>query len=163
MTDPALAAVLFIQFAVILAACRALGWAFARLRQPLVVAEMVAGFLLGPSLFGALLPSLHARVFPAGSLHSLYVLSQIGLVLYMFSVGLEFRLDLVTRFRRRAFGVSAAGIAFPFALGGLLAIAMVRSGGVFTATVRPAHAGWFLCAAVAATPFPGPAGLTSER
>ena len=133
MTDPALAAILFIQFAIILATCRALGWAFAGLRQPLVVAEMVAGFLLGPSFFGALLPSLQARVFPTASLHSLYVLSQIGLVLYMFSVGLEFRLDLMTRFRRRALGVSAAGIAFPFALGGVLALAMVGSGGFFTA------------------------------
>jgi Kef-type K+ transport system membrane component KefB len=163
MTDPALAAVLFIQFAIILAACRALGWAFARLRQPLVVAEMVAGFLLGPSLFGALLPSLQARVFPAGSLHSLYVLSQIGLVLYMFSVGLEFRLDLVTRFRRRAFGVSAAGIAFPFALGGLLAMAMVRSGGFFTSQVRPVHAVLFMGAAMSITAFPVLARIISER
>ena len=163
MTDPALAAVLFIQFAIILAACRALGWAFARLRQPLVVAEMVAGFLLGPSFFGALLPSLQARVFPAASLHSLYVLSQIGLVLYMFSVGLEFRLDLVTRFRRRAFGVSAAGIAFPFVLGGLLALAMVGSGGFFTADVRPVHAVLFMGAAMSITAFPVLARIISER
>src|SRR6478672_7685091 len=140
MSDAELAGLLFVQLAVILATCRGLGWLFARVRQPLVVAEMVAGFLLGPSFFGALLPSVQARVFPAASLHSLYVLSQIGLVLYMFSVGLEFRLDLVTQFRRRAFGVSAAGIALPFALGGILALAMVTSGGFFTAQVRPVHA-----------------------
>ena len=163
MTDPALAAVLFIQFAVILAACHALGWAFARLRQPLVVAEMVAGFLLGPSFFGALLPSLQARVFPAASLHPLYVLSQVGLVLYMFSVGLEFRLDLVSRFRRRALSVSAAGIAFPFALGGLLALAMVGSGGFFTAAVRPVHAMLFMGAAMSITAFPVLARIISER
>src|SRR5262249_17603559 len=71
MSDSALAALLFIQFAVILAVCRALGWAFARIRQPPVVAEMVAGFLLGPSLFGAVAPNLQARVFPAASLHTL--------------------------------------------------------------------------------------------
>ena len=163
MTDPALAAILFIQFAIILATCRALGWAFARLRQPLVVAEMVAGFLLGPSFFGALLPSLQARVFPTASLHSLYVLSQIGLVLYMFSVGLEFRLDLMTRFRRRALGVSAAGIAFPFALGGVLALAMVGSGGFFTAGVRPVHAVLFMGAAMSITAFPVLARIISER
>ena len=163
MTDPALAAALFIQFAIILAACRALGWVFARVRQPLVVAEMVAGFLLGPSFFGALLPSVHARVFPGESLHSLYVLSQIGLVLYMFSVGLEFRLDLVTQFRRRAFAVSAAGIAFPFALGGILALAMVRSGGFFTAQVRPVHAVLFVGAALSITAFPVLARIISER
>jgi K+:H+ antiporter len=163
MTDPALAAVLFIQFAIILAACRALGWAFTRVRQPLVVAEMVAGFLLGPSFFGALLPSLQARVFPAASMHSLYVLSQIGLVLYMFSVGLEFRLDLVTQFRRRAFGVSAAGIAFPFALGGVLALAMLKNGGFFTAQVRPVHAVLFIGAAMSITAFPVLARIISER
>src|SRR4029079_19806210 len=163
MTAPALAAVLFLQFAIILAACRALGWVFARVRQPLVVAEMVAGFLLGPSFFGALLPSLQARVFPTASLHSLYVLSQIGLVLYMFSVGLEFRLDLMTRFRRRALGVSAAGIAFPFALGGVLALAMVGSGGFFTAGVRPVYAVLFMGAAMSITAFPVLARIISER
>jgi Kef-type K+ transport system membrane component KefB len=163
MTDPALVAQLFIQFAVILVACRALGWAFARLRQPLVVAEMVAGFLLGPSLFGAVAPALQARVFPTASLHTLYVLSQVGLVLYMFSVGLEFRLDLVTRYRRRAFGVSAAGIAFPFVLGGALALLMVRSGGFFTEQVRPIHAVLFMGAAMSITAFPVLARIISER
>ena len=94
MSDPAL---LFVQIAVILAVCRALGVVFARLRQPLVVAEMVGGFVLGPSLLGWAAPALHARLFPPASLHTLYVLSQVGLVLYMFCVGLEFRLDLVAR------------------------------------------------------------------
>jgi K+:H+ antiporter len=163
MTDPALAALLFIQFAVILAASRALGWGFARLRQPLVVAEMVAGFLLGPSFLGAVAPALQVRVFPAASLHTLYVLSQLGLVLYMFSVGLEFRLDLVTRHRRRAFGVSAAGIAFPFVLGGALALLLVRSGGFFTAQVRPIHAVLFMGAAMSITAFPVLARIISER
>ena len=163
MSDPALAALLFIQFGIILAACRALGWGFARLRQPLVVAEMVAGFLLGPSLFGAIAPDLQARVFPAGSLRSLYVLSQVGLVLYMFSVGLEFRLDLVTRFRRRALGVSAAGIAFPFALGAALALLMMQSGAFFSEQVRPIHAALFMGAAMSITAFPVLARIISER
>jgi Kef-type K+ transport system membrane component KefB len=163
MTDPALAALLFVQLAVILGACRALGWAFARLRQPLVVAEMVAGFLLGPSFFGAVAPAIQARLFPAASLHSLYVLSQLGLVLYMFSVGVEFRLDLVTQYRRRALGVSTAGIAFPFVLGGLLAAVMVRSGGFFTEHVRPIHAVLFMGAALSITAFPVLARIISER
>jgi K+:H+ antiporter len=154
---------LFFQFAVILAACRALGWVFARLRQPLVVAEMVAGFLLGPSFFGLIAPALQARLFPASSLNTLYVLSQIGLALYMFSVGLEFRIDLVTRYRRRAVGISAAGIAFPFALGGALALAMVRSGGLFTSQARPVHALLFMGAAMSITAFPVLARIISER
>jgi len=154
---------IFVQFAVILAVCRALGWAFARLRQPLVVAEMVAGFLLGPSFFGAIAPAFQARVFPAASMPSLYLLSQVGLVLYMFSVGLEFRIDLVTRYRRRALGVSAAGIAVPFVLGGALAMVMVKSGGFFSEHVQPLQAILFMGAAMAITAFPVLARIISER
>ena len=116
MADPALAALLFVQLAVILATCRGLGWIFARVRQPLVVAEMIAGFVLGPSLLGWIAPSLQAHLFAVDSKHTLYALSQIGLVLYMFCVGLEFRRDLVAQYRRRAIAVSAAGIVAPFAV-----------------------------------------------
>jgi Kef-type K+ transport system membrane component KefB len=162
MTDAALAALLFVQIAVILAVCRALGAVFARLRQPLVVAEMIGGFLLGPSLLGWAAPALHARLFPPSSLHTLYVLSQIGLVLYMFCVGLEFRIDLVTRYRRRAFAVSAAGIAVPFAFGAVLALVMTR-GGFFTPAVRPIQAVLFMGAAMSITAFPVLARIIAER
>jgi K+:H+ antiporter len=104
MTDSAFAAILLLQLVCILAICRGLGWIFARLRQPLVVAEMMAGFLLGPSLVGWALPRLQLQLFPPASLHTLFVLSQIGLVLYMFCVGLEFRVDLLTRYWRNAIG-----------------------------------------------------------
>ena len=163
MTDSALAALLLVQLICILAVCRGLDRFFSRVRQPLVVAEMVAGFLLGPSFFGALLPQIQGRLFPPASLHSLFVLSQLGLVLYMFCVGLEFRVDLVTRYRRRAIGVSAAGIAAPFALGAVLAIVMLRAGGFFTEQVRPFHAVLFLGAAMSITAFPVLARIISER
>jgi Kef-type K+ transport system membrane component KefB len=163
MTDSALAALLFIQLTVILATCRGLGWAFARVRQPLVVAEMVAGFLLGPSFLGWAAPALQARLFAADSKHTLFVLSQLGLVLYMFCVGLEFRMDLVTRYRRRAIGVSAAGIVVPFVLGGVLAMWMLRSGGFFADQVKPVHAVLFLGAAMSITAFPVLARIISER
>ena len=160
MSDPAL---LFVQIAVILAVCRALGVVFARLRQPLVVAEMVGGFVLGPSLLGWAAPALHARLFPGASLHTLYVLSQIGLVLYMFCVGLEFRLDLVAHYRRRALAVSAAGIAVPFAFGAALALVMTRSGGFFTPAVRPIQGMLFMGAAMSITAFPVLARIIAER
>ncbi|PYR41946.1 MAG: cation/H(+) antiporter [Acidobacteria bacterium] len=160
MSDPAL---LFVQIAVILAVCRALGVVFARLRQPLVVAEMVGGFVLGPSLLGWAAPALHARLFPGASLHTLYVLSQIGLVLYMFCVGLEFRLDLVAHYRRRALAVSAAGIAVPFAFGATLALVMTRSGGFFTPAVRPIQGVLFMGAAMSITAFPVLARIIAER
>src|SRR5256885_2250590 len=140
MTDSALAALLFLQLIVVLAVCRGLGWIFARVRQPLVVAEMIAGFLLGPSFFGWLAPGVQSRLFAPESKHTLFVLSQIGLVLYMFSVGLEFRIELVARYRRRAIAVSAAGITVPFLLGGIPAAFMLRAGGFFADNVRPFHA-----------------------
>jgi Kef-type K+ transport system membrane component KefB len=163
MTDSALAALLFVQLTVILAICRGLGSVFARLRQPLVVAEMVAGFLLGPSFFGWVAPGVQSRLFAPASLHTLFVLSQLGLVLYMFCVGLEFRADLVTRYRRRAIGVSAAGIVAPFLLGGALAMGMLQFGGFFTDQVRPVHAVLFLGAAMSITAFPVLARIISER
>ena len=89
MTDPALAALLFVQLAVILAVCRALGSLFARLRQPLVVAEMVGGFLLGPSLLGWVLPEVAGVLFAPASLSVLQLVSQLGLILFMFLVGIE--------------------------------------------------------------------------
>ena len=163
MTDSALAALLLVQLTVILGTCRGLGWVFARVRQPLVVAEMVAGFLLGPSFLGWVAPTLQVRLFPPASQQTLFVLSQVGLVLYMFCVGLEFRMDLVTRYWRRAVGVSAAGILAPFALGSALAVAMLQFGGFFADQVRPFHAVLFLGAAMSITAFPVLARIISER
>lgn len=163
MTNAALAALLLVQVAIILTACRGVGWLFARLRQPLVVAEMVVGFLLGPSLLGWAAPSLQSRLFAADSKPTLFVLSQIGLVLYMFSVGLEFRIDLVTRYRRRALGISSAGIVAPFVAAGALALLLVQRGGFFGEQVRPVHAVLFLGAAMSITAFPVLARIISER
>src|SRR4051794_36103524 len=119
--------VFFAQVALILLTCRAVGLVAARVGQPQVMAEMVAGFLIGPSLFGWLAPNLQSVIFPAASRPALYVVSQIGLVLYMFCVGLEFRSELMIRHARRAAAVSIAGIAAPLALGGALALVLLRS------------------------------------
>src|SRR5215211_5087941 len=148
MTDSALAALLFLQLAIILAVCRGVGVLARRARQPQVVAEMVAGFLLGPSLFGWLAPAAHAQLFPAISLRAIYVISQVGVALYMFCVGLDLRMDIISQYRRRAIAISAAGIVVPFALGGMLALAMLSRGGLFTEHVRPVHAVMFLGAAM---------------
>ena len=163
MTDSALAALLFLQITCILAVCRAIGVLARRVRQPQVVAEMVAGFLLGPSLFGWVAPGLHEKLFPPASLHAVYVLSQVGLALYMFCVGVEFHIDIASQNRRRAIAVSAAGIAVPFALGGVLAIVMLGQGRFFTAQVRPIHAVLFLGAAMSITAFPVLARIITER
>jgi Kef-type K+ transport system membrane component KefB len=158
-----LASRLLVQAAAILLVCRAVGSLTRRIRQPQVVAEMVAGFLLGPSLLGAVAPPLEAWLFPRESMPVLYVLSQIGLVLYMFCVGLEFRLDLLRQHGRSAAAISIAGITGPLLLGGVLAIGLLRYPGLFPAAVTPAHAVMFIGAAMAITAFPVLARIISER
>ena len=130
---------LFLQLTVILAACKVVGTIGRYLGQTQVVSEMIAGVLLGPSLFGLLAPDAQAWLFPQKaiievgtqtasiahpSMTILYAISQIGLVLYMFLVGLEFNASLLTGRLRSAGLVSAAGIVVPFAFGGVLATAI---------------------------------------
>src|SRR5262252_7413698 len=81
--------ILFMQVGLILAVSRLIGWGFSRLQQPQVMGEMLAGILLGPSLFGWLAPTLSRNVFPAESVGYLAVLSQVGVVFFLFLVGLE--------------------------------------------------------------------------
>ena len=163
MTDTELGALVFLQIGTILLVCRLVGWLAARVGQPQVVAEMVAGFIMGPSLFGLMAPGLQAGLFPTPSLRVLFVISQIGLVLYMFCVGMEFRPDLMMKHLRRAAAVSIAGIVVPFALGGVLALWLLPMGGFFTEQVRPFHAVLFVGAAMSITAFPMLARIIYER
>ena len=163
MTDAQVVSTFFAQVAVILLVCRAVGYLAARVGQPQVVAEMVAGFLMGPSLFGWIAPGLQEQVFPAASRHALVIVSQIGVVLYMFCVGLEFRSELMIRHARRAAAVSIAGIAAPLALGGALAVLLMRSGRFFAPEVQTFHAVLFVGAALSITAFPVLARIIYER
>jgi Kef-type K+ transport system membrane component KefB len=163
MTATQLSVAFFLQMAVILATCRLVGLAGRRLGQPQVVGEMVAGVLLGPSLFGLLLPDAHARLFPRESLHVLYVGAQLGVGLYMFLVGVEFRTDLFRSRLRSAVGVSLSGMLVPFALGAGLAIAFVRMPDLFSQRATTAEAVLFLGAAMSITAFPVLARILHER
>src|SRR5262245_42729814 len=82
-------AILIVQLLVIILAAQLLGSVSGLVRQPAVVGEIAAGLLLGPSLLGHLWPAGYAALFPAPSLDVLRLLSQIGVILFMFSVGLE--------------------------------------------------------------------------
>lgn len=100
MTNSALAEQFFLQIAIILLVCRGVGILARRLGQPQVVAEMIAGVCMGPSLLGLFFPELQKAIFPWDKLTRdtqsyLYPVSQLGLALYMFIVGMEFRLDIV--------------------------------------------------------------------
>jgi Kef-type K+ transport system membrane component KefB len=163
MSDSALAALVFLQLAVILLTCRAVGWMARKIGQPQVVAEMIVGFTLGYSLLGWVAPQWHAALFPAASLKPIYVLSQIGLALYMFTVGLEFQRSIISRHVRHAVAVSVAGVLAPLALGGGLALVMLRTGGLFTEGVNTFQAVLFVGAAMAITAFPVLARIIHER
>lgn len=152
---------LIMQIAVVIIAARLTGRLFRVIGQPQVVGEMVAGLLLGPSVLGAIAPQIFERIFPAESLGYLNALSQIGLLLFMFLIGLEFDTRLLRGRTRSAFLVSQVGIAAPFILGFLLA-------GRLHATLAPAGVprlsfGLFLGIAMSITAFPVLARILREK
>jgi len=153
----------FFQLALILVASRAVAWLAKKVGQPAVVAEMTAGVLLGPSLFGLLLPGAYEQVFPPASKSIIYAVSQVGLVLYMFLVGVEFDVGLLRKGLRCAAAVSVTGIVAPFALGCVLAAYMLRQGGFFAGGVKTWEALLFLGAAMSITAFPVLARIIHDR
>ena len=148
---------------VILAACRGVGWLARRVGQPQVVGEMIAGVLLGPSLFGLLLPEYQRLLFPRETLGTLYVGAQLGVGVYMFLVGVEFRTDLFRVRVRSAMAVSLAGMIVPFGLALLLAPWLLSLPGLFSAQATRAEAILFLGAAISITAFPMLARIIYER
>ncbi|WP_431954623.1 cation:proton antiporter [Nocardia lijiangensis] len=155
----------FLQVAVILVTYRLLWPVFRRLGQVQVVAIMVAGFVLGPSILGLVWPAAQEWLFPTTlavggtnvthpNLTAIYVVGQLGLVLYMFLVGASFKLDILSSHLRKAGATSTAGVAVPLVLGGALGWWMVGSGGYFTDKVEQWQGGLFVAAAVAITAFP---------
>lgn len=118
------AMILLLQVAVILALARVLRWLVVPLGQPAVVGEMAAGLLIGPSCFGWLMPRSAAALFPATSLDSLNALSQIGLVLFMFIVGIRVGSQASGVKRGAAAVTSVVSIVVPFALGVALSLTL---------------------------------------
>src|ERR1700704_3454078 len=138
MNNVHLAVQFFLQLAVILLFCRLVGAIAWRLGQPQVVAEMLAGVLLGPSLFGLLWPEAQRWLFPWDTTQQmrdtqsyLYPASQLGLALYMFVVGMEVRVDIVQGRLKSSIGVSLAGMLTPFVLGAGLAWILFQSTALF--------------------------------
>ncbi|MFO1226908.1 cation:proton antiporter [Roseateles sp.] len=154
----------FLQLALILLACRIVGWAGRKfLAQPQVVGEMIAGVLLGPSLFGLLAPELQATIFPKEMKNVLYAGSQLGVGLYMFLVGTTLQLDHFQSKAKSAVGVSVAGIAAPFFLAYLITPYLLTVPGLFAADISVANATLFMGACIALTAFPMLARIINER
>ena len=115
---------LILAFGTILLVARVLGWLFQRMGQPRVIGEMTAGILLGPSVFGRFFPAVFHYVLPASTFPAITVLSQVGLLLFMFVVGLEVDLAEVLKQRAGIVLVSNVSILLPLALGVGLATAL---------------------------------------
>ena len=146
---------------IVISLSRLVGFAFGRIKQPLVIGEIVAGIMLGPSLLGWLVPSWKAALFPAEVLPSLNVLSQVGLIFFMFLIGLELNPKYLKGNLNTAILISHVSILVPFSLGGLLALLLyplVSNGDVnFTAFAL------FLGAAMSITAFPVLARIITEN
>jgi Kef-type K+ transport system membrane component KefB len=153
----------FLQVAVIIAICQIVGRLARKVGQPQVVGEMIAGVMLGPSLFGLFFPEMQRALFPKETLGMLYVGGQLGVGMYMFLVGTEFRSDhFKSRFRSAA-SVSAAGILVPFVLAFALVPWLHEIPGLFSERAKPVEASLFLGAAIAITAFPMLARIIHER
>jgi Kef-type K+ transport system membrane component KefB len=152
---------LLAQILAVLAATRACGLALRPFGQPPVVGEMLAGILLGPSFLGLLAPEAATALFPAASLGVLSALSQVGMVLYMFLVGMELDTSALRERGEAAVLVSHSSIAVPFASG--TALAAFLFGGFAPAGVAFVPFALFLGAAMSVTAFPVLARILAER
>ncbi|MGC4806161.1 cation:proton antiporter [Micromonospora sp. DT233] len=163
MTPTELAPRFFIAVAVILLFCKGVAWLLGRAGQPAVVSEMLAGVLLGPSLLGLLLPQVQDALFPTALLPVLYVVGQVGLVLFMFQAGYAFTAHRVTGLAGTAGVVSLAGVAAPLALGVLLVLATSGVVPIRAEGTSLAVSAAFVGVALAITAFPMLARIITER
>ena len=152
---------LLVQIIVILAVARFVGYLFRRIHQPQVMGEMVAGILLGPSLLGWVAPGVSAALFPPESLGFLSALSQIGLILFMFLVGLELDLKSLRGNGHTTVTISHVSITAPFFLGTALALFLYPR--LSESTVPFTHFALFMGTAMSITAFPVLARILSER
>lgn len=151
---------LLLQIIVILTVARLVGVLFRHIGQPQVIGEIVAGILLGPSILGALWPEAFAFLFPEESIAFIEILSEFGLILFMFTIGMELRPAEIKSQFRKAFIISQSGIFIPFILGMLLTIFLYDSTSFHVPYLPLAL---FMGIAMSITAFPVLARIIQER
>jgi len=152
---------LLLQIVVVCSAARAMGWLFTKIRQPRVVGEIFAGLLLGPSFFGWLAPAASSVLFPPQGLGPLYSLSQVGLLLFIFQVGLELDVRELRKMGRTVVLTSNISILIPFLAGAGLALFLYPR--LSIPTVPVSIFALFMGTAMSITAFPVLARILSER
>jgi len=154
-------AILLAQIITIIIVARFFGWVFRKIGQPSVIGEIIAGIVLGPSLLGLYFPEFSMVLFPIESLGNLQFLSQIGLILFMFVIGMELDLKVLRNRAKEAIVISHASIVIPFALGiGLAYFVYFRFAPVGVAFLPFAL---FMGIAMSITAFPVLARIVQER
>ncbi len=154
-------AILLAQIVTIIFVARFFGWLFRKIGQPTVIGEMIAGIVLGPSLVGHFYPEFSHMLFPVESLPNLQFLSQIGLILFMFVIGMELDLKALKNKANDAVVISHASIIIPFSLG--IGLAYLIYHRFAPANVEFASFALFLGIAMSITAFPVLARIVQER
>ena len=158
---PDMLASVLLALVVVIVTARAVGTFFAWMRQPPVIGEVIAGILLGPSLLGRLAPEVSCYVFRPEMLPSLGVLAQIGVILFMFLVGLELDTDLIRQRSPTAATISVASMTTAFAGGVALALWLYPR--LSTSDVPFALFALFLGVAMSVTAFPVLVRILTDR
>ncbi|EIW65820.1 hypothetical protein TREMEDRAFT_72538 [Tremella mesenterica DSM 1558] len=141
-----------VQLFIILVFTQGLGWAFGYIKQPRVIAEVIGGIILGPTVFGRI-PHFSNDIFPPPSLPYLNLIATIGLILFLFLVGLEVDIGVMKRNGRAAALISAAGMILPFGVGAGVAVPVYHNF-VNTEKVSFGHFLLFSGVAMSITAFP---------
>ncbi|TBX70689.1 cation/H(+) antiporter [Flavobacterium silvisoli] len=154
-------ALLLFQIITIVLIARIFGWIFRKIGQPTVIGEIIAGIVLGPSLFGLYFPDFKEALFPVDSLGNLQLLSQVGLILFMFVIGMELDLKVLKNKANDAVVISHASIVIPFAMGIGLSYFIYHQ--FAPAGVEFLSFGLFMGIAMSITAFPVLARIVQER
>jgi Kef-type K+ transport system membrane component KefB len=155
-----LVASVFLAIAIVLIVCRIFGYVATKVGQPRVMGEVIAGLCLGPSLLGAISPNLQATFFPTDVLPALGVVANLGLIFYMFLVGLEVDRGSLKGKVAKAAAISNASVALPLMLGIAVALPLYKLVGPSTKFVSFAL---FMGVSMSITAFPVLARILSER